>query len=137
MRIGIISDLHANIEALNALPDDYDELWVLGDLVNFGPDPVETIDFVRERADLVIRGNHDQSVGFDVDCGCSPRFRKMAAATRQFTIARLPDGDQQYLRELPVSARREIDGTAFFLCHATPSDFLSEYRAPDSSLWER
>jgi predicted phosphodiesterase len=137
MRIGIISDLHANIEALNALPDDYDELWVLGDLVNYGPDPVATIDFVRERADLVIRGNHDQSVGFDVDCGCSPRFRKMAAATRQFTIARLPDGDQQYLRELPVSARREIDGTAFFLCHATPSDFLYEYRAPDSSLWER
>jgi predicted phosphodiesterase len=39
MKICIISDLHANLEALAALPDDYDELWVLGDLVNYGPNP--------------------------------------------------------------------------------------------------
>ncbi len=43
MRICIISDLHANIEALSALPRNYDELWVLGDLVNYGPDPAATI----------------------------------------------------------------------------------------------
>jgi predicted phosphodiesterase len=81
MRICIISDLHANLEALRALPGGYDELWVLGDLVNYGPDPAAVIDFVRSRASLVIRGNHDHSVGFDADCGCSPRFRAMAEAT--------------------------------------------------------
>ena len=64
MRISIISDLHANLEALSALPRDYDELWVLGDLVNYGPNPAEIIDFVRSHASMIIRGNHDHSVEF-------------------------------------------------------------------------
>ncbi len=137
MRICIISDLHANLEALSALRDDYDELWVLGDLVNYGPDPAATIDFVRSHACVVIRGNHDHSVGYGADCGCSPRFRAMAEATRDYTASVLAESDQQYLRELPASARRQIDGKVFFLCHATPSDLLYEYRAPDSPLWEQ
>src|SRR5467141_1203249 len=101
MRILIISDLHANAEALLALPQDYDELWVLGDLVNYGPNPVETIDFVRSRASMIVRGNHDHSVGFGVDCGCSPRFRTMAEATRCYTASLLSDADKQFLRDLP------------------------------------
>jgi putative phosphoesterase len=137
VRICIISDLHANLEALSALPDDYDELWVLGDLVNYGPDPAAVIDFVRTHASVVIRGNHDHSVGFEVDCGCSPRFRAMAEATRNCTASVISEADKQYLRSLPVSARRRIDGTTIFLCHATPSDLLYEYRAPDSPLWEQ
>lgn len=137
MRICIISDLHANLEALEALPGDYDELWVLGDLVNYGPDPAAIIDFVRSRTSTVIRGNHDHSVGFDVDCRCSPLFRMMAETTRDFTASTLSAMDKQYLRELPTSARREVDAKVFFLCHATPSDLLYEYRAPDSPLWER
>jgi putative phosphoesterase len=137
MRICIISDLHANMEALAALPRDYDELWVLGDLVNYGPDPAATIAFVRSNASVVIRGNHDHSVGFDADCRCSPRFRTMAEATRNYTASVLSVADKQYLRALPTSARRQVDDTEFFLCHATPSDLLYEYRAPDSPLWER
>jgi protein phosphatase len=137
MRICIISDLHANLEALEALPRDYDELWVLGDLVNYGPDPAAAIDFVRSHASTVIRGNHDHSVGFEADCQCSPRFRAMAEATGAFTASTLSSTDKQYLRGLPLSARREVDGKVFFLCHATPSDLLYEYRAPDSPLWER
>jgi predicted phosphodiesterase len=39
MKIAIISDLHGNYEALRSLPDGYDELWMLGDLVNYGPEP--------------------------------------------------------------------------------------------------
>ena len=136
MRICIISDLHANLEALCALPQSYDELWVLGDLVNYGPDPAATVEFVRSHASLVIRGNHDHSVGFAVACGCSPRFLTMAEATRDYTIATLSDADKQYLRLLPTSARREIEGTIFFLCHATPADLLYEYRPPDSRLWD-
>ena len=47
MKIAIISDLHGNYEALRALPETYDELWVLGDLVNYGPEPGAVVDFVR------------------------------------------------------------------------------------------
>jgi putative phosphoesterase len=136
VRICIISDLHANLEALQALPQDYDELWVLGDLVNYGPDPAAAIEFVRSRASLVIRGNHDHAVGFAADCGCSPRFLTMAEATRDYTIATLSDVDKRYLRQLPTSARREIEGTIFFLCHATPANLLYEYRPQDSPLWD-
>jgi len=136
VRICIISDLHANLEALHALPQSYDELWVLGDLVNYGPDPAATIEFVRSRASLVIRGNHDHAVGFAADCGCSPRFLTMAEATRDYTIAMLSGADKRYLQQLPTSAQRRIGGTIFFLCHATPANLLYEYRPPDSPLWD-
>ncbi len=131
MRICVISDLHANYAALAALPRDYDELWVLGDLVNYGPEPAATIDFVRANASVVIRGNHDHAVGYDADCGCSPRFRTMAEATRDYTATVISAADRQYLRDLPTSLRREADGKCFYLCHATPADQLYEYRKPD------
>ena len=137
MRICIISDLHANLEALSALPRDYDELWVLGDLVDYGPNPAETIEFVRSHASTVVRGNHDNAVGFGAKCGCSPRFREMAEATRQCTTSALSANDREFLRNLPTCACRQIDGRIFFLCHATPSNPLYEYRAPDSPQWTR
>ncbi len=136
MRICIISDLHANLEALAALPTDYDELWVLGDLVNYGPDPWATIDFVRSHATVAVRGNHDHAVAFGVDCRCSARFRAMAEATGEYTSSVLQGRDRQFLGELPTCAWRLVDGRKFFLCHATPSDLLFEYRPPDSPLWE-
>ena len=43
MKIVIISDIHGNYDALRALPDDGDELWVVGDLVNYGPEPREVV----------------------------------------------------------------------------------------------
>ena len=137
MKICIISDLHANIEALLALPRDYDELWVLGDLVNYGPDPAATIDFVRSHAAVVVRGNHDHSIGFNSDCKCSPRFRAMAQETRDYTSSVLSVSDKEYLRNLPTFARRQVDDNVFFLCHATPTDPLYEYRPPDSPLWDQ
>jgi putative phosphoesterase len=137
MRVCIISDLHANLEALSALPRDYDELWALGDLVNYGPDPAATIDFVRSHAAMVIRGNHDNAVAFGSECGCSPRFRAMAEETRDYTSSVLSAADKQYLRDLPTCACRQIRGDVFFLCHATPTDLLYEYRPPDSPLWDR
>lgn len=135
MRICIISDLHANFEALSALPRDYDELWVLGDLVNYGPNPAETIEFVRSYASIVLRGNHDNAVGFGAGCGCSPRFLSMAEATRDYTVSVLSATDKRFLRDLPTCACRQVCDDIFFLCHATPSDLLYEYRPPDSPLW--
>jgi len=78
MKIAIISDLHGNYEALRSLPIGYDELWVLGDLVNYGPEPAAVVDFVRTNSTVVVRGNHDNSIGFDVDPRCTVRYQKMA-----------------------------------------------------------
>jgi predicted phosphodiesterase len=81
VNILIISDVHGNAEALNALNDSYDELWVLGDLVTYGPEPAEIVRQLRQGASLIVRGNHDHAVGYDVDPRCSPKFRAMAEAT--------------------------------------------------------
>jgi protein phosphatase len=135
VRVLIISDLHANLEATRALPSNFDQLWVLGDLVNYGPNPAEVIDFVRERAAVVVRGNHDHSIGFNDDPRCSPRFRAMAEETRRYTHSVLNDEQQRYLHSLPLKATAAAGGMNFLMCHAVPSDPLFEYRREESPLW--
>jgi putative phosphoesterase len=137
VRVVITSDLHANLEAVRSLPCDYDQLWVLGDIVNYGPNPSEVIDFVREHASLIVRGNHDDAIGYDRDPQCSVPYRQMADETGRFTTSILSDEQLEFLRRLPLMAGRDIDGVRFFLCHATPADPLHEYRPLDSDLWAR
>lgn len=135
MKIVIVSDVHGNFDALSALPEDYDELWVLGDLVNYGPEPTEVVEFAMEKADIVMRGNHDQCLGYGDDPRCSERFRAMAEATRRFSECVLNSAHKQYLRSLPERLELERSQTRFFLCHATPSDPLYEYRRAESDKW--
>ena len=135
MKIVIVSDIHGNYDALSALPESYDELWVLGDLVNYGPEPKEVVDFVRHRATLVVRGNHDQCIGYADDPRCSLRFREMAEATRWFSAAVVTREQKAYLRSLPLQTNCTRPETRFYLCHATPSDPLYEYRSASSDKW--
>lgn len=136
-RIAIISDIHGNFEALKTLPDDYDELWVLGDLVNYGPQPREVIEFVREHATLVVRGNHDDAVAYDRDPRCSAAFRKAAEETQRYAAEVLSYEDKAYLAALPHYHWARRGGRTFYLCHAVPSDPLYAYSASDSRNWAR
>ncbi len=135
MRILIISDVHANFDALAALSEDYDELWVLGDLVNYGPEPAAVIEFVRSKASVAVCGNHDYSIGFNQDPRCSLRFREMAEATRRYTDSVLGFGYKEFLRELPLFAEERRGNARFYICHGVPSDPLYGYCEPDSSRW--
>jgi putative phosphoesterase len=135
MKIIIISDIHGNYDALSALPDSFDELWVLGDLVNYGPQPGEVVDFVRDKYTVAVRGNHDQCIGYGDDPRCSAAFREMAEATRQFSDRTVTTAQKQYLRSLPQRLEVKRAHTRFFLCHATPSDPLYEYRTAESRKW--
>jgi len=135
LRALIVSDLHGNLEAVEALPSDFDQLWVLGDLVNYGPNPSEVIEFVRSKAAMVVRGNHDHSVAFDEDPRCSARFRSMAEETGRYTRSVLSDGNRGYLRNLPLTATIIADRIQVLMCHAVPSDPLFEYRREDSPRW--
>lgn len=56
MKIAIVSDIHGNMDAWRGFVEDYDELWVLGDLVNYGPQPELVVREVMERATLVVQG---------------------------------------------------------------------------------
>jgi predicted phosphodiesterase len=136
VRALIISDLHGNIEAVNALPRGFDQIWVLGDLVNYGPNPAEVIEFVRNNAAIVVRGNHDHSIGFDQDPQCSARFRAMAEETGRFTRSVVRAADRSYLRGLPLTATITVDQIQVAMCHAAPSDPLFEYRPENSPRWE-
>ena len=135
MKIVIVSDIHGNYDALSALPESYDELWLLGDLVNYGPQPGEVVNFVKDKAFLAVRGNHDQCIGYGDDPRCSTAFRDMAQATRRYSSAIVSVAQKQYLRSLPQCAEAKRAHTRFFLCHATPSDFLYEYRSAESNKW--
>ena len=136
-RIAFISDIHGNFEALKALPRDYDELWVLGDLVNYGPQPNEVIEFVSKNASLVVRGNHDDAVAFDRDPRCSPAFRQAAEETKRFTTAVIGDEHKGYLGDLPHYRWARRGRWTFYNCHAMPSEPLYAYCGEDIAKWRK
>lgn len=137
MKIAILPDIHGNLEALKSVTGSFDELWVLGDLVNYGPDPGEVVDFVRKNAGVVVRGNHDHAIGASANPRCSPAFREMAQAMQAYTESVLSDEQKAYLRRLPPTAQREAGGQRFFLCHAAPSDPLFRYGPAEPAFWTR
>ena len=137
MKIVIISDIHGNYDALSALADDYDELWVLGDLVNYGPEPGKVVDFVKQNAAAVVRGNHDHSIGYNEDPRCTPRYHDMADATRRYSESVLTPEQKQFLRNIPTEHNLQRGDARFYLVHAKPSDALFGYCPKDSEEWVR
>jgi putative phosphoesterase len=135
MKIVMISDIHGNYDALSAFQETYDELWVLGDLVNYGPEPKGVVDYVKDKASLVVRGNHDHAIGFNEDPRCSAPFKAMAEAMRRFTDSVLTFGQKHFLRQLPLHIETERAGARFYLCHAIPSDPLFGYCEAGSDQW--
>ena len=132
MKLLILSDIHGNLDALHAIRELYDELWVLGDIVNYGPEPREALEAT---ASIVVQGNHDHAVGDCDDFRWSARFREVAEATRRFTSSQLSGSQKAYLRSLPVKVQVERQGVRFYLTHATPSDHHYGRIAADSDDW--
>src|SRR5258706_8208632 len=104
MRIGILGDIHGNLEALTAvvgrMQQDHVDEWVqVGDIVGYGPEPSECIDLVRNLGCIVCLGNHDAAVLGLLD---SAYFNNFARAAIQWTRARLRATDFEYLRSLSL-----------------------------------
>lgn len=123
MRYLILSDIHANLEALETVlsaspPDSYDRLIVLGDLVGYGADPNAVVDRVRALNPLaVIRGNHDKAA-CGLDDGSS--FNQIARFAATWTGDTLRPDNRQYLHDLP-SGPIVIDEHVE-ICHGSPFD---------------
>ena len=106
MRLAVVSDLHANLEASEAVFADaetrgVDATLCLGDIVGYGPDPGECLELVRARCETVLLGNHDAAVALDADVGMLPRDGQAAARLHQ---ALLSDDQLDWLAALPLRA---------------------------------
>jgi putative phosphoesterase len=140
MKILVMSDLHANWPALEAVvsAEEFDRLFVIGDLVSYGPHPREVVEFVSSHADLLVRGNHDNALGLGVDCRCAPSSKPLAEATRAVHRTLLSAEQIRWLGRLPFTAERKEDGRTFYAVHASPRDHLFRYTltptAPDDHV---
>jgi putative phosphoesterase len=136
MRILVLADLHANWPALAAIDEPFDVCLILGDLVEYGTDAAECIDWVRENSHLAIRGNHDHStVQRMPPTPTGSLQRQLAAATRQLHERTLTPHHFKFLSRLPVTQTLQLDGMSFYLVHATPRDPMDEYLGPDPDGW--
>lgn len=136
MKIVIISDIHANLAALGAFPErDFDQLWCIGDLVDYGPRPHEAVQWTKRNAAITVRGNHDHAAGFSVDPQCALPFKRLAAETLRFTQEVCTEDDFSFLRSLPVHYETTVSSTRFYLVHPTPTDPLFGYCPEQSEHW--
>lgn len=136
MRILLLADIHANWSALSAIREPFDACFVLGDIVEYGAQPIECIEWVRQHATVVIRGNHDHSVAQRVTPPSGSGLRALAGATRQQHWKLLSASHLKFLSRLPVSQTLELDNRRFHLVHATPRDPMDEYLAMDPATWK-
>lgn len=121
-----VLDLHANREAMDSVLENVrcDEVLCLGDLVDYGPDPGECIDWARNNNVVTVRGNHDNAVAFRVDCGCGYVYKYLSKATREYTWASIGDNDIAFLKSLPMLVERDIEGIKITLAHGSPRSFF-------------
>ena len=117
MRYAILSDIHGNFEALQAVLDDAamrtDALLCLGDVVGYGPDPERCVDAVAARAEAMVGGNHEHAVAGRMSLDW---FNPYARAAAEWTSERLDDDQRSYLGELPLVAE-VLDAT---IVHSSP-----------------
>lgn len=123
MRYLILSDIHANMDALEAVlaslpPGSWDRAVVLGDLVGYGASPNAVVDSIRELNPLaIIRGNHDKA-SCGLDDGSS--FNQVARVAAKWTGDALTPDNREYLRALPAGPLTIDDRLE--ICHGAPHD---------------
>jgi predicted phosphodiesterase len=123
MRYLIISDVHANLPALNAVLADaapFDHIWCLGDITGYGPDPNECIARLREFPLTTLAGNHDWAVIGKLDLGY---FNREARAAVVWTRLALMPENKAFLESLPSF----IETEGYTLAHGSPSQPIEEY----------
>ncbi len=104
MRIAVMSDVHANLPALQAVLEHassagFEQLWATGDLVGYGADPNEVLALLRQHDVVAVAGNHDLAA-----CGLMgvEEFNRAAADAATWTAGELSEEHRAFLRELPL-----------------------------------
>ncbi len=146
-RVAVITDIHANLPALQAALDRIEELGIEriycgGDLVGYGPHPNEVCELVEQRAIPTIYGNYDYAIARDLDdCGCAyitPHDREIGQRSVEWTLANTARSAKDFMRDLPFDVRFDVGGKPVHLVHGSPRK-VNEYLFEDkpASLFER
>lgn len=123
MRIAVLSDIHANMPALEAVQadlTDIDQVWVLGDIVGYGPQPNEVVAALQAMGARSVLGNHDGAAIGTVEAAY---FNPDARTAIEWTAQAIDDNARAYIATLP-EVRRDGDLTAV---HGSPRDPIWEY----------
>ena len=129
MHVAIVSDIHGNRQAFEAVLDaareaGAEEVWCLGDLVGYGADPDACVRLARDRVAICLAGNHDLAVTGELPMD---DFSRNAAVSARWTQQVIAEDNLTYLRELKPSGEED----EFGLYHASPRDPVWEYVLSD------
>ncbi len=132
MRVGIISDVHSNLEALQAVwqlfdAEKVDTVWCLGDIVGYGANPSECISEVRKRCSVILKGNHDEATAtlWDLEW-----FNEWARQAALWTHYQLSEQEISFLENLPASMKVNLEDEKLpvvWLVHGSLREPLTEY----------
>ena len=126
MKALIVSDIHSNLEAFESVISDaegrggFDEIWSLGDLVGYGPDPGAVIDLLRQFKHNAVVGNHDLA---SIEKLSLEAFNPHAKQANLWTAGRLTEDHKEYLDRQPM----KLEIGEFSLVHGSPRDPIWEY----------
>jgi predicted phosphodiesterase len=136
MRIGVISDIHANVDALAGVLDALsgeavDEIVSLGDIVGYNAFPMETIILLQKAGAASVLGNHDLMVlGRAAVTNCGPRGRRAV----EWTAAELSPVEQRFLERLPEEIHRHDE---LLFLHSTLGNCVARLKGPDDFKLEQ
>jgi putative phosphoesterase len=138
-RVAVITDIHANLPALEATLAEIERLGVDavycgGDLVGYGPHPNDAYVAIEQRRIPTIYGNYDYAIGRDLeDCGCAyidKHDREIGQLSVDWTLAQTNERAKELMRGLPFDLRFELAGKRIRLVHGSPRK-VNEYLFED------
>lgn len=135
MKIALLADIHANLEAFQAVLDDIkkqaiDEILCAGDLINYSANPNETLELVKQNEIVSCLGNHDANAISPVEL---TQFPPEAQKSLLWTSKQLTNSSKEMLSKLPKTINLNLDGRNIFLVHGSPKNFLWDYVFPNTS----
>ncbi|MCS7187227.1 MAG: metallophosphatase family protein [Armatimonadetes bacterium] len=132
MRVGIIADVHSNLEALQSVwqlfdAEKVDTVWCLGDIVGYGANPSECIAEVKSRCSVILKGNHDEASATLQDLDWFNEWARQAAL---WTHYQLSEQEISFLESLPASRKVNLESSevpVVWLVHGSFREPLTEY----------
>lgn len=142
MKVGVISDLHANLPATETILDylnsqNVGAIFCAGDVVGFGANPNEVIELIKQQQVSCVMGNYDNAVAYDEYTAgrvpSTPRTEELKQSALVWTQKNVKSNNKEYLKSLPLIAKYTIEGKSIKILHAGPNH-LDEWIVPEDEL---